>query len=96
MKMLVVICATFLISVCSVAYTQAASADWEDEFEEICSKVAAADDFSIGELQSLIDRSEKLLKKIGASDHRRKKIFIMRLKKCKSFYEFSLEVKQGG
>lgn len=73
----------------------ALSADWEDEFEDICSKAGDADSYSIEELQALIDRSDKLLKKIKASDNRRKKIFIMRLKKCRNFFAFTIEVKQG-
>jgi hypothetical protein len=72
------------------------TADWEDEFEDICSKVGAADSFSIEELQALIDRSDKLIEKIKASDNRRKKIFIMRLKKCRNFFAFTIDVKKGG
>ena len=68
---------------------------WEDEFEDICSRVGVADSYSIEELQALIDRSDKLLKKIKASDNKRKKMFIMRLKKCRNFFAFTIDVKQG-
>jgi hypothetical protein len=81
----------FILIVPSVALT----ADWEDEFEDICSRVSAADSYSIEELQTLIKRSDELAEKIKASDNRRKKIFIRRLKRCRKFFEFSIEVKQG-
>ena len=87
----VVILVMLSLMIPSVALTS----DWEDEFEDICSRVAAADSYSIEELQALIDRSDTLLKKIKASDNRRKKIFIMRLKKCRNFFAFTIDVKQG-
>ena len=84
-----------LIVLTLIIPSAALSADWEDDFEDICSRVVAADSYSIEELQALIDRSDKLLKKIKASDNRRNKIFIMRLKKCRNFFAFTIEVKQG-
>jgi hypothetical protein len=73
----------------------ALTSDWKDEVEDICSRTGVADSYSIEELQALIDRSNKLLKKIKASDNRRKKMFIMRLKKCRNFFAFTIDVKQG-
>ncbi len=87
----VVILVMLSLMIPSVALTS----DLKDEFEEICSRTGDADSYSIEELQALIDRSDKLLKKIKASDNKRKKIFIMRLKKCRNFFAFTIEVKQG-
>ena len=87
----VVILVMLSLMIPSVALTS----DWKDEFEYICSRTGDADSYSIEELQALIDRSDKLLKKIKASDNKRKKIFIMRLKKCRNFFAFTIEVKQG-
>ncbi len=87
----VVILVMLSLMIPSVALTS----DWKDEVEDICFRTGDADSYSIEELQALIDRSNKLLKKIKASDNRRKKMYIMRLKKCRNFFAFTIDVKQG-
>ncbi|GBD99604.1 hypothetical protein BMS3Abin07_01641 [bacterium BMS3Abin07] len=84
----------FIISLIILFPSITFSSGWESEFEAICSKLTMADSMSIEEIQSLIDRSDKLLKVIEASDNPGKKIFIRRLKKCRAFFEFSIEVKK--
>ncbi len=69
--------------------------DWHEEFEHICSKVQTDDALSIEELKSLIERSEALLKIIENLDEPSKKMYIFRLKKCKAFFEYLIELKKS-
>ncbi len=68
--------------------------DWKAELREVCSKVQIADELSIKELQDLIAQADELTIKISTSGDRRMKIFVMRLQKCKSFFEFTIETKE--
>lgn len=78
-----------------LAYSLAeSSGEWLEEFEEICSKTLEGDNLSMEELQSLIERTDKLISRIQASDNARKKVYIFRLEKCKSFFEYIIELKQ--
>lgn len=81
---------TFLLLLLMTIY--AFAGDWHEEFNEICSKVDVADTLSVEELQTLIERSDKLLEQIKASDDSRKKVYIFRLKKCRSMFEYSIQL----
>lgn len=69
--------------------------DWHEEFDSICSKVETGDTLSVEEIRSLIERSEVLLKKIETIDDPSKKVYIFRLKKCKEFFEYLVELKKS-
>lgn len=68
--------------------------DWHEEFNELCGQVQTADSLGKEELGSLIERADKLLTVIEASDEPRKKVYIFRLKKCRAMFEFSVQLKQ--
>ena len=72
-----------------------AAGNWKDSFEDICSKTQGSDSLSVKELMSLIERSDKLVPEIQASDDPSKKIYLTRLKKCKGLFEFMVEAKKG-
>jgi hypothetical protein len=75
----------------------AASADdWRAEFDEICSKVELAESLSLEELNALVERADELLPKIQSSDNPQKKVYIFRLKKCRNFLNYIIELKEGG
>jgi hypothetical protein len=67
--------------------------DWHEEFEYICSKVEMGDSLSIEDLKSLIERADALLKTLENVNEPSKKIYIFRLKKCKAFFEYLIELK---
>lgn len=71
-----------------------AAEDWKASFEEICSKVDASGTLSMKELETLIERADKLMPEIQRSDDPSKKVYLQRLKKCRSLYEFSIELKK--
>jgi hypothetical protein len=91
-------CAAVLIMVCG-ALAGAFAADvpeWLDEFEDICSQTMDAQSLSDEELQSLVERCEKLLPIIEQSTFSKKKVYLFRIKKCRDLFEFVLEVNQRG
>jgi hypothetical protein len=90
---------TMLILACSclVATPPSASAaeDWKATFEDICSKVDASGTLSTKELETLIERADKLMPEIQRSDDPSKKVYLQRLKKCRSLYEFSIDLQKA-
>jgi hypothetical protein len=68
---------------------------WKPAFEEICSKVQATDNLSPAELAALIDKADKLIPVIQASDSPSKKVYVQRLKKCRSLFEFIVDTKKN-
>ena len=84
----------FLLAM-AITTTPGFAANWKDAFDEICSKTQASDSLSVKELTSLIERSDKLVPEIQASDDPSKKIYLMRLKKCKALFEFMIDSKKG-
>jgi hypothetical protein len=69
--------------------------NWKPAFEEICSKVQATDNLSTTEIAALIEKADKLLPVIQSSDSPSKKVYILRLKKCRSLFEFILDTKKS-
>lgn len=90
-KGFIVACLLTLATV-SAAYAQDS---WKPSFEEICSKVQATDTLSTAELTALIEKADKLLPVIQASDSPSKKVYVLRLKKCRSLYEFIIDTKKS-
>jgi hypothetical protein len=72
-----------------------AQESWKPSFEEICSKVQATDNLSTAELAALIEKADKLLPVIQASDSPSKKVYVLRLKKCRSLFEFIIDTKKS-
>ncbi len=82
----------FLLLIFSTAYP--GQSDWKGEFESICSKVQIADRLSDEELKTLINRAETLINELRDRDLPSKKVYIFRLKKCKSFFEYILQLRE--
>ncbi len=87
--------AVMLLLTLAMFPTPSAAGNWKDSFNDICSKTQGSDTLSIKELSSLIERSDKLMPEIQASDDPSKKIYLQRLKKCRALFEFMIESKQG-
>jgi hypothetical protein len=68
--------------------------DWRPEFDDICSKVAVADDLSSEELQDLVKRVDVLIPQVEASGDPKSKVFIFRLNKCRDLFSFILETRK--
>lgn len=81
--------------VLAFAAAAAATENWKGAFEDVCSKVDASQTMSIKELESLIQQADKLLPEIQKSEDPAKKIYLKRLKNCRSIFEFSIESKKN-
>jgi len=67
--------------------------DWHEEFKYLCSMVDRADSLNMEELNSLIARSDALLKTLETINEPSKKVYIFRLKKCRAFFQYVIELK---
>jgi hypothetical protein len=72
----------------------AADATWKELFEDVCGKVMGAESMSEQELTSMVEKADKAAPMIQASDDPGKKVYLMRLKKCRAVYDFILEAKK--
>ena len=72
-----------------------AAEDWKATFDLVCGSVQAAESMSEKEIASMIEKAEKLVPVIQASNDPAKKVYLVRLKKCRGVYEFMLETKKG-
>ena len=72
--------------------------DWKQEYSAICAKTQTAMALSIKDLQTLVDRCEKLQSRIdnltGPKAETEKKVFTKRLKMCRDLYDFALNYKK--
>jgi len=57
--------------------------------------VEKADSLSMEELGLLIKRSDALLKILETINEPSRKVYIFRLKKCKAFFEYLIELKSA-
>ncbi len=72
-----------------------AADNWKDSFDEICGKVQNADSLSDKELSAMLDKADKLVPVIQASDDPGKKVYLQRLKRCRGVYEFMIDSKKN-
>lgn len=84
---------------CLIAVTAAAPAfceeNWRASFDDLCSKVDSSGSLSVKDLAVLIERVDKLIPEIQASSDPSKKIFLQRIKRCRSLFEFMIESKKA-
>ncbi len=67
---------------------------WKDRFDDICSRVQIAESLSKAELRDLIKRSDELIKELEKLNLPVKKVYIFRLKKCRSFFEYVIQLRE--
>jgi hypothetical protein len=72
----------------------AADATWRELFEDVCGKVMGAESMTEQELAAMVEKADKAAPMIQASDDPGKKVYLMRLKKCRAVYDFILEAKK--
>ena len=68
--------------------------EWQQQFDEVCSKTQDAMTLSAEELKSLIQRCDVLEPQIQKLDETRKKVYLRRLGQCRGLYAYVLEAKQ--
>ncbi len=76
-------------NVCAVA-----GMDWREGFDRVCTITAESENLTIDQLNELITESDELLIQIKASEDPKKKLYLIRLKKCRNFLIFMRDFKQ--
>ena len=79
-----------------VLFTSAAvfGASLQEEFDTLCVHTQDAENLSLERLQELVAECDQLQKKIEASDDPKKKLLLFRLKKCRDFLAYIIELKK--
>lgn len=90
----------FTLSFLHVGTTHATSnednrPEWKKEFDEICAKVQVGNDLKKEELEALIKRADTLIEDIEKLNIPSKKVYLFRLKKCKRFFQYIIELKES-
>lgn len=94
-KSLAGISLTCMLSFAVVVPVASAAESWKTSFDEICSKVDASGSLSAQEMAALIAKADQILPEIQKSDDPAKKVYLRRLKNCRSMYEFMIESKKS-
>ena len=71
-----------------------AGMDWREGFDRVCAITAESENLTIDQLNELITESDELLVRIKASEDPKKKLYLIRLKKCRNFLVFMRDFKQ--
>ena len=71
-------------------------ASWKEEFERICIQTEIATSLTAGQLQKLISDSDELLSRLKRLQNPQAKIYIFRLRNCREFFVYALQLKQPG
>ncbi len=89
-------CLVLACTLCAAMAPRAfAEESWKEAFDDVCGKVQFAENLTTQEIAALIEKADKILPEIEKSDDPGKKIFIMRLKKCRALYEFMIESRKS-
>ena len=78
------------------AQEKEAAAEWQKEFDDVCSKTQDAMTFTVPELTKLVERCDALQPRIQkSSDESRRKVYLRRLQQCRGLYAYVLESKKN-
>ncbi|MBI5503180.1 MAG: hypothetical protein HY899_00150 [Deltaproteobacteria bacterium] len=69
-------------------------ATWKEEFDRICAETVTATSLSAEQLRALVKDSDALLARLASVDDPGKKVYVMRLQKCRSFFLYMLGLKE--
>jgi Tfp pilus assembly protein PilO len=83
----------FLLIILSSALAYAGSL--QEEFDQLCVHTQEAESLSLEKLQELLTECDQLQKKIEDSNDEKKKLLLFRLNKCRNFFVYVIDLKQG-
>ena len=69
---------------------------WKEEFERLCAQTGIAATLPDQQIRDLIKDSDALLEKLESLKDRQVRVYVFRLKKCRMFFEYSLEFNETG
>ena len=68
----------------------------QEEFDQLCIHTPEASSLPMEKLRELLADCDKLQKRIEGSSDGKKKLLLFRLNKCRNFYAYMIELKEGG
>jgi hypothetical protein len=68
----------------------------QEEFDQLCIHTQNAESIPLENLKELLKDCEELQKKIETSGDGKKKLLLFRLNKCRNFFAYVIELKEGG
>ena len=69
---------------------------WKEEFERLCAQTEIVATLPDKQIRDLIKDSDALLEKLESLKDRQVRVYVFRLKKCRMFFEYSLELNDSG
>ena len=66
----------------------------QEEFDRLCIHTQDAESLSLEKLHELVAECDQLQKKIEESNDEKKKLLLFRLKKCRDFLAYMIELKE--
>jgi len=68
----------------------------QEELDALCAQNQDAESLSLEKLRELVTECDHLQKKIEESNDAKKKVLLFRMKKCRDFLTYVMEIKQSG
>jgi len=66
----------------------------QEEFDKLCIYTQDAESLSLEKLQELVVECDQFQKTLEESNHPKKKLLLFRIKKCRNFFAYVIELKQ--
>ena len=82
------------LSLCMTLQSAFGAEAWRTDFDAVCAQSNEAMTLSVNELQTLIEKCDRLQKVIETQEETVRKVYLKRLQLCKNLYVFVLESKQ--
>jgi len=83
---------TRLVVVQGTAYAQD---DWKKEFDDTCQVTENSEQLGREELQGIIKRCDALKPRIEKLEDPQRKVMLSRLKRCRDFYTYLMDIKES-
>lgn len=84
-----------LFTACQISPASASEPPWVDEFHELCGQTHLATGLTDEELSARLARCDRLARAITSGNHPGEKVYLFRLKKCRGFYQYLIDVDQA-
>lgn len=91
MKILLGALTLLLMFTSSIGY----AAGWREDFERLCATTEQAETMSTDELKKVVEEVDQLREVIEKEGGQQKKLYLFRLQKCRSFFEYMLSTKES-
>jgi len=84
-----------LFTACQISPASASDLPWDDEFHALCGQTHLATGLTDEELRARLARCDRLAGTITNGNHPGEKVYLFRLKKCRDFYQYLIDVDQA-